>query len=105
MIFDDASRKAPFAGSADGEPGTDVEMIDSSAGSDADTPPPGLSLDSCLAVVHRYRWLILLAALGGTVAGLFLAMMRPAIFEARATIVMNRPTGSPAAPAAAGQAL
>ena len=105
MIFDDASRKAPFAGSADGEPRKDVEMIDSSAGGDADTPPPGLSLDSYLAVVHRYRWLILLAALGGTVAGLFLAMMRPAIFEARATIVMNRPSGSPAAPAAAGQAL
>ena len=44
-------------------------------------------------------------ALGGAVAGLFLAMMRPAIFEARATIVMNRPTGSQNAPAAAGQAL
>ena len=36
-------------------------MIDSSAGGDADTPPPGLSLDSYLAVVHRYRWLILMA--------------------------------------------
>jgi uncharacterized protein involved in exopolysaccharide biosynthesis len=56
----------------------------------------GIGLDSYIATVLRYRWLIVGVALAGAVTGLVLALSRTPLFEARATVVVNRPTAGEA---------
>jgi uncharacterized protein involved in exopolysaccharide biosynthesis len=70
-------------------------MTDSSGGAHSEVPSPGLGFDFYLTVVHRYRWLVLAVALGSAAAGFVLARTRPLVFEAQATLVVNRPTATP----------
>jgi uncharacterized protein involved in exopolysaccharide biosynthesis len=62
----------------------------------------GVSLESYISVIVRYRWWILGATLVGAIAGFFLTASRAPVFEARANVKVSRPvaTGNtaPAAP-------